>query len=302
MDSLRGNQTTREAHSGAGDDCDPYDRVAALASDTPPPVIDKAERRMQVRAYNHWTGLLGDRQFPDIAEFDPASVDDFAPHSLLLDFTYGPENPRISYLGATLAKECDVSGTAVGSLADIPAGSLLSRITDHYRQILVSEAPIGFEAEFINQRGATILYRGILLPFSSDDSTIDFIYGVINWKELADQQAANELLVEIDQVLNSLAAPRRRAALPPIADWADGPGSSEHGEADGLPAAPGDENDAMAQRLRGLPPVDFSAIAPLGPEFALLMLRRTPGGVVEVLGEVPDDAALIERAARQLLR
>jgi hypothetical protein len=43
---------------------------------------------------------------------------------------------------------------------------------------------VGFEAEFENQRDETICYRGILMPFSSDGDTIDFIYGVINWKRL----------------------------------------------------------------------------------------------------------------------
>ena len=33
------------------------------------------------------------------------------------------------------------------------------------------------------------MYRGILMPFSSDDDSIDFIYGVINWKELLDPEA-----------------------------------------------------------------------------------------------------------------
>ena len=64
-------------------------------------------------------------------------------------------------------------------------GRLLSRITDHYMQIIANRAPIGFEAEFVNDRGINIMYRGILLPYSSDDDTIDFIYGVINWKEAA---------------------------------------------------------------------------------------------------------------------
>ena len=49
-------------------------------------------------------------------------------------------------------------------------------------QIIANRAPIGFEAEFANQREKTICYRGILMPFSSDGETIDFIYGVINWK------------------------------------------------------------------------------------------------------------------------
>jgi hypothetical protein len=76
---------------------------------------------------------------------------------VLLDFTAGIENPGIAYLGADLAQECDIAQQDLQSLADVPTRSLLSRITDHYMQILANQAPIGFEAEFVNQRGATIL-------------------------------------------------------------------------------------------------------------------------------------------------
>jgi hypothetical protein len=72
---------------------------------------------------------------------------------------------------------------------------LLSRLTDHYMQILANRAPIGFEAEFLNQRSANICYRGILMPFSSDGEQIDFIYGVINWKTV---DAAGELVDDVD--------------------------------------------------------------------------------------------------------
>ncbi len=71
----------------------------------------------------------------------------------------------------------------IKQIADVPGRSLLSRLTDHYLQIIANRAPIGFEAEFVNQRGHSICYRGILMPFSSDGDTIDFIYGVINWKD-----------------------------------------------------------------------------------------------------------------------
>ena len=148
---------------------------------------------MQVRAYNHWASLLDNRNFPSIEDLDPESLPDFGPYSVLLDFTGGIENPAIRYLGDMLATECGTSGK-IETLADVPARSLLSRITDHYMQILANQAPIGFEAEFVNQRGRTILYRGILLPFSSTGETIDFIYGVINWKELADQATTDELI------------------------------------------------------------------------------------------------------------
>ncbi len=37
----------------------------------PPEAIGQDERRMQVRAYNHWASLLGDATFPSIEDLDP---------------------------------------------------------------------------------------------------------------------------------------------------------------------------------------------------------------------------------------
>lgn len=226
MDTLRGNSHPVDTHFGSEGGYDPNSLPLAqyVEPEAPPPVVGKDERRMQVRAYNFWASELGDRRYPDVAQFDPSRAGDFAAHGVLLDFTFGLENPRIAFLGEALARECASEEATIEWLSDVPSRSLLSRITDHYLQILANEAPIGFEAEFVNQRGATILYRGILLPFSNDNATINFIYGVINWKELADQQTAEELLLELDQAIDPVAIPRRREPTP-IADWADGPGA-----------------------------------------------------------------------------
>jgi hypothetical protein len=219
MDSMRGNYGTLAESGGyePGDD--------DAAPQTPPPAIGQDERRMQVRAYNHWASLLEDRNFPAIEDLEPDNLPDFGPYSVLLDFSTGIENPGISYLGDKLAEECGVDGEELTALADVPARSLLTRITDHYMQIIANQAPIGFEAEFVNQRGATIAYRGILLPFSSDDDTIDFIYGVINWKELAEAHQSDELLLEIDQALEPKAKLTALDGETPLTDWADGPGT-----------------------------------------------------------------------------
>ena len=218
MDSMRGNYGSL-AESGG------YEHADDDAPQAPPPAIGQDERRMQVRAYNHWASLLEDRNFPAIEDLEPENLPDFGPYSVLLDFSTGIENPGISFLGDKLAQECDCGEEELTTLADVPARSLLTRITDHYMQILANQAPIGFEAEFVNQRGATIAYRGILLPFSSDDDTIDFIYGVINWKELADAQHSDELLLEIDQVLEPKAKAPALDADTPLTDLADGPGA-----------------------------------------------------------------------------
>ncbi|MDG2003314.1 MAG: hypothetical protein P8J20_08285 [Novosphingobium sp.] len=218
MDNLRGQFPD---HDGP-DDCQDNDDLNEdeTGREAPPAIIGQDERRMQVRAYNFWASLLQDRSFPAIESLVPNSLPDFGPYSVLLDFTGGIDNPGISFLGKALADECGTND-ALESLSDVPSRSLLSRITDHYMQILANQAPIGFEAEFVNQRGATILYRGILLPFSSDDETIDFIYGVINWKELADQQTTDELMLQIDQALDT--GPRSEPDDVPLTEWADGP-------------------------------------------------------------------------------
>ena len=182
-----------------------------------PPVVSTDERRMQVRAYNFWTAQLNDKNYPSIEELDPSSVEDFRDYSVLLDFTSGIENPSIEYLGEKLRSECGLSDD-VSDRDQVPSRSVLSRITDHYLQIIANRAPIGFEAEFINDRGVNIMYRGILLPYSSDDDTIDFIYGVINWKEAVAVEIAAPLQLEVEQAL--AAAPPRQEHVPV---WADGP-------------------------------------------------------------------------------
>lgn len=225
MDTLRGHFSNNAGSFGESDYYDPADDD--MARETPPSPVGQDERRMQVRAYNYWANLLTDRNFPSIEDLDPENLPDFGPYSVLLDFSAGIDDPHIAFLGGKLGKECGAEGD-IASLSDVPSRSLLSRITDHYMQILANQAPIGFEAEFVNQDGRTILYRGILLPFSSDDDTIDFIYGVINWKELADQFTTDELMLEIDQVLNpdnpaSDPLSERPRETAPLTNWADSP-------------------------------------------------------------------------------
>ena len=162
-------------------------------------MIGTDERRMHVRAYNHWVSLLDGRDFPSIEDLEPSDVSDFSGNSVLLDFTCGRDNPAIPYIGGAIRDECGLDDDT-RMISDVPSRSLLSRLTDHYMQIIANRAPVGFEAEFVNQRNHNICYRGILMPFSSDGDTIDFIYGVINWKkeEEGDFAASSEVLAAPD--------------------------------------------------------------------------------------------------------
>lgn len=266
---------------GPGFESVDYNVPAFEADAAPPPMIGVDERRMHVRAYNFWANLLGTRSFPAIDDLDVTDLGDFGGNSVLLDFTAGIENPAISFVGDGLLTECDLDAD-VGYIADVPRGSLLSRLTDHYLQIIANRAPIGFEAEFVNARGANILYRGVLLPFSSDDDTIDFILGVINWKEAADVALATAIAAEVANAAAAAPAGRGHDVMPL---WADGPDSLQP-EAAPLPghddAAAGDGGDDEGELL--LDTAAFDADASLADRLAIARESAAEAAQNEVRG------------------
>lgn len=216
------------------------------------PLSSSDERRMQVRAYNFWAGMLGNSSLPSVEDLEPADVADFGPYSVLLDFSEGSQNPAVTYIGDELATECSIFGR-IRTLAEVPKRSLLSRISDHYLQILANRAPIGFEAEFLNQSGLMIMYRGVLLPFSSDGDQIDFVYGVINWKDASDEaQAVDALELQIDQAIEPISKLPREAT--PITDWADGPVDADAGRAEPM------KGEIPSFEIDDLEPLDLSSL------------------------------------------
>ena len=59
--------------------------------------------------------------------------------------------------------------------------------------------------------------------------------------------------------------------------------------------------EALARKLRELPSLSFDALASEGAEFALVVIRRTASGEIVMLGEVPEDVTLLERAAKRMI-
>jgi hypothetical protein len=207
MDSLRA--FGEEGDYGAAVD----DDEAAIEA---PPEIGTDERRMHVRAYNYWVSLLDGKAYPAVQDLDPHTIEDFGPNSVLLDFSDGQDDAQVAWLGDSLRAECNLIGD-IRRISEVPKRSLLSRLTDHYLQIIANKAPIGFEAEFVGQRGHNTMYRGILMPFSSTGEEIDFIYGVISWKEIADSATSERIARE---AASAIAAAHAVEASPV---WADGP-------------------------------------------------------------------------------
>ncbi len=262
-----------------------------------PPAIGSDERRMHVRAYNYWVSLLHGEDYPSIEDLNPDDLQDFGPHSVLLDFTAGAENPSIAYLGDKLRTECDLADH-IHSVGDVPPRTLLSRLTDHYLQIIANRAPVGFEAEFVNQRGMETMYRGILMPFSSDHDTIDFIYGVINWKISVSDEMAASLEHEIDRIM----AQTPIQALPQVSAWADGPGADGPAPRLEVVSAPDaelsdiddDEHDVIAPDVETADLADWLAAARDAADVARTLEQRGRSALYRAIGLAYDFALIAD--------
>lgn len=186
-----------------------------------PPIVKVQERRMQVRARNYWLALRGAQDMPDIALFDPNQAGEFCPYSLLLIAAPDGEKERILYLGSAIRQECGIE-REMGQLDEAPADSLLAHIAAHYRRHPVIIEPLAFDVEFINQRGAEILSRGMLLPFAGASGAADYVYAVVNWKEVASDSLLEGLNAEIQAMMaqDDRTTNIPIGAVPPI--WPEG--------------------------------------------------------------------------------
>jgi hypothetical protein len=57
----------------------------------------------------------------------------------------------------------------------------------------------------------------------------------------------------------------------------------------------------LAKKLRTLPALSLSDLPATGDEFVLVLARRSNGGTLDLVGEIPRNIALLERAAHKLI-
>jgi hypothetical protein len=140
-----------------------------------------SERRMINRIAAYWEEIKGDRHFPAITDIDSSRLEEVKSNCFVLDVGESVEQPTIRFVGEALSESGTVA-QAGDTLASVSKRSLFGRISLHYLECVANGTPIGIEAEYDDDNGNTVLYRGVILPFSDDGQTIDFVLGAINFK------------------------------------------------------------------------------------------------------------------------
>lgn len=161
--------------------------------------------RLATRALIWWNSKLDKRRFITINDYLRSAPADIKTYSVVIGLKGAHKSPSILFIGHTLRKASGIDAGA-SYLDQVPRRSVLSRLTNHYFEVIANRSPMGFEAEFVNDQGRMISYESILLPCAADGREIDHIIGVINWRS-DDRGDTDSLETLEDQALTVLSAP-----------------------------------------------------------------------------------------------
>ncbi|MDP3677127.1 MAG: hypothetical protein Q8R44_18825 [Novosphingobium sp.] len=138
------------------------------------------ERRLHRKALLYWDSLRREREFPLLDEFDFLKLEDGFTQGLLLDLSDSC-HPLLTHVGHVLREEAELAALPV-MLNDVSPASLVGQFGRRWEQVLSERKPVESEYDFITEAGYHVYCRGVLLPLSTEGSSINQIYGVIGWK------------------------------------------------------------------------------------------------------------------------
>jgi hypothetical protein len=138
--------------------------------------LNKSERRSSLRLYKHWDAARGQAALPKLPDFDMSLLEELGDHCFLLVVGQGEGQPAFRHFGRELAGQIgrDLTGCAI---SDAPSPSLLARVLGHYVEATQRRKPVGVSGRFEHGIAGDLLYRGILLPFSSEPGRVDAVLG-----------------------------------------------------------------------------------------------------------------------------
>ena len=226
--------------------------------------VPPAERRDLI-AYDLWSRCHHDGAVPSQQELLGHQECDFVDHSVLIRIVGEDTAPIISHIGTQLWLGLD--GILPQDISEVPARSVLSRITEHYLEAVANRTAVGFEAEFVNEDGSAIGYRAIALPCASDGETIDAVLGVVDYSLVEDPSVATP-----DTIVTDADMPREgwRSVIAQMRRDPDEPVADEHLESGAPPiaevAAPDTPKPKKRKRqaLDPLPAIEEDPLPPPG--------------------------------------
>jgi len=136
--------------------------------------------RLTMRVLAYWREICNEREFPQRSDITSEGLGADWSNCLLIGIDAMPERSSFLYVGSELVVPDSTS--LVGSpVAACPRESILGLATAYVGTVLHRRVPVSMSGSGTN-RGASILYRSILLPLSTDGHQIDCLLGAANFR------------------------------------------------------------------------------------------------------------------------
>ncbi|MFQ5959329.1 MAG: PAS domain-containing protein [Alphaproteobacteria bacterium] len=135
------------------------------------------------RLWFYWERIRLGRPLPAMRDVDPQRLPVDWSECFVVPIAEGGGEPRFEYVGDSLIVDCGQDPTN-RPVSSVPADTLLGRSTGCLAEAVTRRAPVIVEGRFRHTAGDDVLLRGIVLPFSRDRKTIDYLLGATSCRRL----------------------------------------------------------------------------------------------------------------------
>lgn len=140
------------------------------------------ERRLGLRLMRYWNEKRGIRAMPEESDIDPEELGADWEYCFLLQSrdVANVQDYNFTYLGQKIMGA--YFDKAIDEHNQFMVGPNAYRLSSHFSQVLETHAPVLDEGQFQTVQARTVLYRQVLLPLGADGSTVEAIFGGMNYK------------------------------------------------------------------------------------------------------------------------
>jgi hypothetical protein len=139
------------------------------------------EQRMTFRLLSYWNKLKGEREIPSIKEVNITELGEVWGFCFTICLDDEEKVDEFQYFGAELVALTGVDLSGLNVEKSLP-GTMMAQLMDFYPQVILLRSPVSKASKCL-QNGCEILYRSLIVPFSSDGNKVDFLMGTTNFRQ-----------------------------------------------------------------------------------------------------------------------
>ncbi|MBN8531424.1 MAG: PAS domain-containing protein [Alphaproteobacteria bacterium] len=139
------------------------------------------ERRITFRLLSYWNRIRADREMPSLGDVNVDEITEIWHFSFVIDISKGLDEARFHYFGPELVNIFEANHTDELLRHAMEQDTKLENTLGFYPKVVERRAPVSESSEFFLEN-KEVRYRSLIVPFSGDGKTIDYLMGTTNYK------------------------------------------------------------------------------------------------------------------------